>query len=412
MNVKITPFDACGTVSAPPSKSFAHRLIIAALLSGGDCFIENVGDSEDVKATVYAVSALGAEVNYDGKNVYVGKVSVPSFATVDCVESGSALRFFIPVAAALGVDAEFTGTKTLMSRPTDAYKSCFSGHGAEFDGKRVSGKLTAGKYVLDASLSSQYVSGLLLALSAVKGESEIVLTGKTVSKGYTDMTAYILKKFGAEISETSGGYRITGGNLKAPERIRTEGDWSGAAFFLSLGAICGNVKVKGLDFPSLQKDSGILDILEKFGAKVTVKEDFISVKRGNLTAVKDIDCENIPDLAQVIAVIAAYAEGVTSLINVERLKIKESDRIVAIIKTLAAAGIRAEYDGKELKIHGGLPVGGIFDGGNDHRTVMSAAVLAAGATANSEIVGAEAHAKSYVGFFTDYRKAGGKYVLI
>ncbi|MBP5686933.1 MAG: hypothetical protein J6W87_04030, partial [Clostridia bacterium] len=103
MNVKITPFDACGTVSAPPSKSFAHRLIIAALLSGGDCFIENVGDSEDVKATVYAVSALGAEVNYDGKNVYVGKVSVPSFATVDCVESGSALRFFIPVAAALGV---------------------------------------------------------------------------------------------------------------------------------------------------------------------------------------------------------------------------------------------------------------------------------------------------------------------
>ena len=407
MNVKIKPFNALGTILAPPSKSFAHRLIIAAAIGGGDCFIENVGDSEDVKATIYAVSALGADINYDGKNAYVGKVDIPEKAAVDCIQSGSTLRFLIPVAAALGVDTLFTGETSLMSRPTDAYRDCFNGHGAKFDGERVSGKLTAGKYVLDASLSSQYVSGLLLGLSAIDGESEIVLSGKTVSQGYADITAKILKDFGVEISETGKGYKIRGGTVKAPKKVTAEGDWSGAAFFLSLWAVCGTVRVKGLTFPSLQRDCKILDILKEFGAKISVEDDLITVKKAPLTAVKNIDCENFPDLAQVISVVAAYAKGTTSLSGVERLKIKESDRIAAIINTLCLAGIAAEYDGNLLKIHGGTPCGAKISGGNDHRTVMSAAVLAAGATGNSEITGAEAHVKSYVAFFNDYKKAGG-----
>ena len=407
MNVKISPFTANGIISAPPSKSFAHRLIISAFISGGDCLIKNVGASQDVKATVYAVSALGAEINYDGENVYIGKITPVKTAQINCSESGSTLRFLIPVAGALGINAKFTGSPVLLSRPVSAYTDCFLNSGASFNDHEISGKLKPKKYFLDASLSSQYVSGLLFGLAAVNGVSEIILTGKNVSQGYADMTVSALKTFGVKIIKTDCGYKVYGGEFSPLKTVTVEGDWSGAAFPLSLGAICGKVTVTGLSYPSLQKDCEIVDILRKFGAKVTAHGNSVTVENRPLTAIKELNCENIPDLVQVICSLSAYAKGVTCLTGVSRLKIKESDRIYAVINSLSVFNIKAEYDGERLTVTGGTPCGGTVDGGNDHRTVMSAAVLASKAEKETIITGAEAHKKSYVSFFEDYKKLGG-----
>ncbi len=408
MNVTITPFSAKGEIIAPPSKSFAHRLMIAAFLAGGDCLVKNVGDSEDVKATISVITALGGKVMYDGKNAFIGEINHPKEAVADCGESGSTLRFFIPVAAALGIRCRFTGKGRLLSRPIGAYNDCFNGSGAKISDHTISGKLKCGTYTIDGSLSSQFVSGLLFGLSALNGQSRIILIGKEVSGGYIDITVKTLETFGVKVVRTADGFLINGGNYAKVKEVTAEGDWSGAAFPLSLGAIKGAVTVKGLNFPSLQKDSEIVEILKKFGAKVEISDGAVTVKRGKLKAIKDINLEDVPDLAQTIAAVAAYAEGTTELHGVERLKIKESDRISAITDTLKAAEIFSEYDGETLRIKGSIPKGFKVSGGNDHRTVMSAAVLAAAAKGKSEITGAEAHKKSYVAFFDDYVKLGGK----
>lgn len=406
MKVKITPFNAAGSIFAPPSKSFAHRYVIAAFLSGKDCVIENVGLSDDVSATLAAVTSLGAIAKRRGGDIVVsGKRSILN-ATVDCAESGSTLRFLLPVAAALGVNAEFTGSDRLMSRPIDDLARAINGHGAKVVGHTVSGKLESGTYYLNASLSSQFISGMLFALSVVDGESEIILAGEKVSKGYIDITVSVLREFGVNIRETESGYKIVGG-YNPPERVTVEGDWSGAAFPLAVGALTGQVTVKNLKYPTLQSDGAIVDLLQKFGAKVYVSNGEVTAAKGELSGVSDIDCENCPDIAQVICSVAAFAKGKTSLTGIERLKIKESDRIAAIINTLKTCGVKAVYDKKMLTVYGGAPKGCAFDGGNDHRTVMSAAVIASAANGVSTIDGAEHCAKSYPEFFEEIKRLGG-----
>lgn len=410
MNARITPSRLSGTIIAPPSKSYAHRLMIAATLSGGNRIVKNVGESKDVFATTSALKSLGADCFIQNGDFIVREFSPAETAVVNCGESGSTLRFLIPVASALGVNATFTGTEKLLSRPCGALIDCLKAHGVSVSGFNFRGKPQGGEFVIDGGVSSQYITGLLFALPLIGSDCEIKITGERVSKPYTEITLDVMRKSGVFIEETSDGYFIAGGQkYNLPSVAETEGDWSGAAFALIGGAIGGLVTVKGLNAKSLQGDKRILDVLRKFDATVDINHGGVTVESpngGKLKAI-NLDCENIPDLVQIISVAAAYSEGKTTLRNVKNLRYKESDRISAVTGLLKAAGICATFDGESINIIGGAPKGFNFDSDNDHRTAMSAAILAAYAEGNSKITCAEAVKKSYPAFYEDYTTLGG-----
>ena len=416
MNAYITPAKLNGEITAPTSKSYAHRLMIAAFLSG-DGTVENVTFSKDAYATVNVLKALGGKVEISGNSVKITRAkscgardeerSAGGYALANAIESGSTLRFLLPVAAALGKKVEFTGEEGLLKRPFKQLTDCFNERGAKIDGLKVSGKLKSGEFKITASVSSQFISGLLFALPLLNGDSEIVLDGEQVSKSYVDITIDVLKLYGIEITPSKSGYFIKGNQTyKSGKTVKVEGDWSGAAFYLSAGAINGEITVKGLNPKSVQGDRKIIGVLKRFGASVTVSEGGVTVKRNELNGTT-VDLEDIPDLGQIISVVAAYATGETVLKSVNRLKIKESDRLKAITDMLSVSGIAYYSADDELKIYGGAPKGGSFSGGNDHRTVMSCAVLAANAMGETQITDAEAINKSYPDFFKDYKILGG-----
>lgn len=405
MNVSLTPKFLSGEITAPASKSFAHRLLIGAFLSGETIKINGIGSSDDVLVTLSALKTFGAKITQGEDYVIIEKGSLPAEKViVDCKESGSSLRFLIPVASALGIKATFTGCGRLLQRPITPLTDCLNAGGADIVNFTTNGKLQSGIYQIDGGVSSQYITGLIFALSVVGGE--IAIKGELVSKPYVDVTLSVLKEMGVKTEKTQNGYKIEAGYNLNKREFTVEGDWSSASFLLSAGAINGEVTLKGLNLKSVQGDREIAHILKKFGAIVIEENNKITVKKAPLKAV-EIDCQNIPDLAQIIAVVGAYANGKTVLKNVSRLKIKESDRIQAIIITLKSAGIKAEYVGEDLVIYGGEPICAIFDGGKDHRTVMSSAVMALGAKGDSEIIEAQYHKKSYPSFFEDVKKLGG-----
>lgn len=416
MNAYITPAKLNGEITAPTSKSYAHRLMIAAFLSG-DGTVENVTFSKDAYATVNVLKALGGKVKISGNSVKITRAkscgardeerSDGGYALANAIESGSTLRFLLPVAAALGKKVEFTGEEGLLKRPFKQLTDCLNERGAKIDGLKVSGKLKSGEFKITASVSSQFISGLLFALPLLDGDSEIVLDGEQVSKSYVDITIDVLKLYGIEITPSKSGYFIKGNQTyKSGKTVKVEGDWSGAAFYLSAGAINGEITVKGLNPESVQGDRKIIGVLKRFGASVTVSDGGVTVKRNELNGTT-VDLEDIPDLGQIISVVAAYATGETVLKSVNRLKIKESDRLKAITDMLSVSGIAYYSADDELKIYGGAPKGGSFSGGNDHRTVMSCAVLAANAMGETQITDAEAINKSYPDFFKDYKILGG-----
>lgn len=410
MNYLIKPFLAQGIVDAVPSKSYAHRAIILSALTKGKTTIKNIGNSVDVLVTLDCVSKLGAKVNLiDGGVEIYGIENPPKETFLDFKESGSSMRFFIPVALSLGVKTTFTGSGKLLTRPNDALYFTLSKKGAIIDGQTLSGKLESGVYEIDSTVSSQYVSGLLMALSILDGESEIRLIGQTVSKDYINITLEFLDKFGVKYQLKENSIFILGGrNNSVPKEIVVEGDWSSAAFPLALGALGDKVTIKGLNINSVQGDKKIIEILKGIGAKLDIKGDGITVCRGDVKGVK-VDMCDIPDMAPALASILANAKGKSELINVDRLKIKESDRLSAIINNLRAVGVEVNYDNNTLYIDGGSVSGGTLLGYNDHRMVMSGCVLASVAQKNCIITDVHAVSKSYPQFFSDYIKLGGNY---
>ncbi len=409
MKMKLSPFCASGQIVAPPSKSVAHRLLISAALKRGKTLIKNVGDSADVKATCSALSSLGAKIDLKGGNATVVGIENPiKNGVLDCNESGSTLRFLMPVACALGANATFTGSEKLLSRPSGVLLDQLSRHGITQSGWTLNGKLRGGRFEIDATVSSQYITGLLLALPVLEQDSEIVMQGNAVSKDYINITLSALEKSGV-VYEKSGNSIIIKGNqeYKLPNEVTVEGDWSGAAFPLTLGAISGEVTLLGVDINSKQGDKEIINVLKKAGAKVEISGNKITVKKGELIGYCQ-DFENIPDLAPICAVLSACCKGESTFSGIERLKIKESDRVKTTLEILKSGGITAyERDGKII-IEGGDVKGGVYDGANDHRIVMSAAVLSAVASGDSIINGCEAVNKSYPNFFEDYNLLGGK----
>lgn len=408
MRVKITPFIPYGEITAPPSKSVAHRLLISAGLKKGKTLVKNIGESLDVKATLSCLEKLGAKVTVLNGDALIEGFKNPNKGEVlNCNESGSTLRFLMPIACALGANCTFTGSEKLLSRPSVALIDQLSKHGISVDGYSLKGQLLGGKFDIDASVSSQYITGLLFALPLLERDSQINLIGEIVSKDYINITLSVLDLSGIKYQMSGNSIFIKGNQqFNLPNEVTVEGDWSGSAFPLVLGTKRGQVTVKGLNCDSMQGDKKILDILKSAGAIVTQSENSVTVKGGNLTAF-DENFENIPDLAPICAMLSALADGKSTLSGISRLKIKESDRVLTTLKVLLTAGITASENDGEIIIFGGKVQCGVYNGENDHRIVMASAVLSAYGDGDSVINGAEAIEKSYPKFFEDLKALGG-----
>ena len=413
MKVLISPASLHGTVTAPPSKSAGHRSLICAALSAGKVKIENLGESNDMTATVNALTSLGATFCRDGLTAVLTPVKHNNKnLTIDFLESGSTARFIIPVAAALGCEnVTFIGHGRLPERPFGTISDVLRKNGVECSSDTlpmtVSGQLKSGKFTLPGDISSQYISGLLLALSIVEGESEIVLTTPLQSKDYVLMTVSELRAFGAEIEVFENSFKIHGkASLTAVDR-RVEGDWSQAAFHLVAGAVGGEVTVNGINLDSLQGDKEIVELLRRFGAEISVSKNCVTAKKSHLKGIT-VNASQIPDLVPVLAVAASFAEGETLIHNAERLRIKESDRLRETAARLKAFGINVTETADGLKIIGGKPQGTDITSANDHRIVMAFSVKAAYSNGGSSIENAAAINKSYPLFFKDFSSLGGE----
>lgn len=403
MNIKITPKKLSGTVTVPPSKSVAHRLIICAAFAKGRSVIENIYPSKDIIATAQAMKAFGAEITLaDGKAYVDGIGETPRTAGVDCNESGSTLRFLIPVAAALGIDTTFIGSGKLPERPITPYLEELPNHNVTFDYNytmpfKVSGKLEGGTFKIGGDISSQFITGLLLALSLLDKDSEVELTSHLESKPYVDITVNAMKTFGVEVMETEKGYYIKGGQQYKPCDVTCEADYSQSAFFYVANSLGSNIEIAGLSKESAQGDKKIVEICEKI----------VYNEKGGLKPFK-LDCSDIPDLVPVLTVLASFCDGVSEIYNVARLKIKECDRLEAISDCVNRLGGRVEAFADKLVVTGVKSLeGGEVDGYNDHRIAMSMAVASTICEKPLIINGAQCVSKSYPNFWEDFKSLGG-----
>lgn len=411
MDITIKPSILKGEITVPPSKSVAHRLIISAGLADGESVISNIYMSKDIEATIEAMKALGAEISCSKDSSELYKVSVKGItkpaesALIDCSESGSTLRFLIPVASALGVNATFIGKGKLPQRPITPYLSEMTKNGATFDYNNtmpfsVCGKLKPGEYKIAGDISSQFITGLLFALSVLDGKSEIVLTSHLESRPYVDITVDCLNKFGACISETENGYSVNGVKALKPHSESVEGDYSQAAFFYAANALGCDIIINGLNENSYQGDKKIVEICRDI-----VYNDLDKNKLKPF----DIDCSDIPDLVPILTVLASFCDGVSHITNAARLRIKESDRLSAISNALNSVGGRVKELDDGLEITGVEYLnGGEIDSCNDHRIAMAMAIASIKCKDELIIKGAECVEKSYPNFFEDFKKLGGK----
>ncbi len=408
MDIKIFPSKLIGTVNAPSSKSYSHRMIIAAALADGISEVSNVTDSNDISVTAGAMDALGANVLADGGIYTIKGIKDPADkADIDCGESGSTLRFIIPIAAALGAETVFSGGGKLPERPITPYVREFEKKGVNFEPKsglpiKISGKLSAGEYCLEGDVSSQFITGLMFALPLCGEDSVIKLTSPLQSKPYADMTVAALKNFGVNIHETKMDglplYLIKGGQKYKPCRVSVEGDYSQAAFFYVANALGSEINITNLRSDTVQGDRAIVDIINGCGADM---KPFT------------VDVGDIPDLVPILAVLGCFTKGASRIENAARLKIKESDRLEAVAAALNAIGGKVTAGDDFLEMQ---PVdkftGGEVDSCNDHRIVMAAAIAAIASDAPVIIRGAEAVRKSYPHFFEDYKALGGQFEIL
>ena len=403
-----------GRITPPPSKSAAHRALLCAALAGNGT-VDGILPSEDMRATLRGMEAMGLRVDWDGSRVTVA-AGGPTGDTVDCGESGSTLRFLIPIFAALGQSVTFAGKGRLPSRPLDIYADLLPKHGVSVSQSTlpmtVSGKLTAGDYALAGNVSSQFITGLLYALPLCDGDSRITLTTPLESVGYVHMTEAALKTAGitVETEWENGkrvGWRVPGNQTYQKQALTVEADWSQAAFLLVAGLLGGDLTIDGLHTASTQGDRAIVDILTRMGADIRMAGDSLTVKQGALHGCV-IDASDVPDLVPILAVAAATATGETRIVGAERVRLKESDRLAAMCRELTKLGadITETPDGLVIR---GVPrlVGGAVSGHNDHRIVMSLAIASLHSDGAVVIDEAESVAKSWPSFFEDFNRIGG-----
>ncbi len=407
MDKLIIPRPLGGKIAAIASKSQAHRLLICAALADIPTDLSCAELSKDIEATAACLTALCADTVYQN-SVYLITPRPPAAAChCDCGESGSTLRFLLPVAAALGVKTTFQLHGRLPERPLSPLWEELESHGCKLsrptaDTVLCEGKLTGGAYHMAGNISSQFISGLLFALPLTGEESDIMLTSPLESADYVRMTLAALRTFGIEIEERKTGWHIPAGQqYRSCGSAEVEGDWSNAAFWLTAGAISKTVTVTGLSPDSPQGDRKIADLLARFGAEVTWETNAVTVRPGMLHGI-DIDARDIPDLVPPLALAAACAEGTTRIYGAERLKIKESDRLRSVAGALNSLGAEVDILPDGLLIHGGKLIGGTVDSQNDHRIAMLAAIASSVCAEPIRLLGAEAVEKSYPRFWADF----------
>jgi len=385
VNLTIMPALLSGTVTPPSSKSQAHRYLIAAALAGEGSVIENLADSQDIQATRWCMKTMMTS----GRRI----------AEFNCMESGSTLRFLIPIALALRGGGRFTGHGRLMERPQQPYFDLFDEKGIRYELKNgfltVEGQLTPGAFRLPGNVSSQFVTGLLYALPLLAGDSRIVLTTDLESRSYVDMTLEALSAFGVTAAwEDSRTLAVPGGQSYIPATVRVEGDWSQAAFWFAAISLGSRLEIEGLQQLSAQGDRVIRDHF----VRLTPPGDV------------DIDLSGCPDLAPPLAAMAVLRRGDTRLLNAGRLRLKESDRLTSITAALGALGASIEEQPDSLIVHGveTLAGGCTVDCWNDHRIAMMTAIAATRCEKPVALLGAECVAKSYPDFWRDYQMLGGE----
>ena len=409
MTQTILPGPRTGTIRIPASKSQAHRMLICAALSQTPSRLILDGFSADIDATIRCLEALGTRfVKERGGISVVPLRTLPAHAAMDAGESGSTLRFLLPVLGALGVQSEIRMHGRLPARPLSPLWELLEAHGMSLrkDGSvlRTGGQLSAGAYCLPGNVSSQFVSGLLFALPLLRAKSTLTVTGPLQSARYVAMTEQALAASGIHTGKDGQCWYIAGGQRYAVPAVQNvEGDWSNAAFFLCMGALSDRgVTVTGLNLSSLQADRAILDILEKLGASLTVSGDTVTVKRGGLCGIT-LDAGPIPDLIPVVSCLAAFCAGETRIENAARLRLKESDRLQTTAAMITDLGgcVQERPDGLIIT---GSPVlrGGSVDACGDHRIAMSAAMAACGCAEQVSVCGSECVSKSYPAFWEDF----------
>ncbi len=416
MDITIQPGRLAGEVLVPSSKSILHRGLICAALAEGKSVIHRLYLSRDIQATMECLSALGAKFTRQGEDLLVEGISTPAkAAALPCGESGSTLRFLIPVAAALGVSASFFGEGRLVTRPLSAYDSVFAGNGVHWHNTgalpcSVSGRLTPGAYEIDGSQSSQFISGLLFALPLLEGDSTLTVTGMFQSQSYVGITLGVLRDFGITVNQTAPNhFAIPGGQRYRAVEFTAESDYSQAAFFLCAAALGAELSLSSFSPNSLQGDRAILSILKQAGRPVELQGDRLRVNPGKLVPFT-VYAGDIPDLVPVLCVLASGCKGESQIYQVERLKIKESDRIASTMALINGLGGKMTYSPQEdcIRIAGtGSLEGGTVNCENDHRIAMSGAVAALLCQKPVTLLGAECVAKSYPTFWEEYQRLGG-----
>lgn len=394
MDIRIFPGKLQGNIAAIPSKSQAHRLLICSAFADKETTILCPATNRDIEATAGCLRALGAEIFRTDRGYLVKPiVNIPKKATLNCEESGSTLRFLLPIAGALGVDTTFQMAGRLPYRPLSPLweemerMGCLLTRPTETT-IHCCGRLHSDEYLIDGGVSSQFITGLLFACALMDGESHISISGVLESKPYVDMTLDALKQFGRTIAD----FTVSGGRFISPGEITTEGDWSNAAFFLAAKAMGSDITVENLNFESSQGDLACYQLFT----------DLVS----NYT----IPCGDIPDLVPILSVVAAAKCGAT-FENIRRLRLKESDRVASVVAMLGALGCQATATEDTLTVYPGKFLGGTVDACGDHRIAMAAAIAATVAQSPVNILGAECVSKSYPGFWDEYKRLGGQYEL-
>ncbi len=391
MDITISPRRLRGDLTVIPSKSQAHRLLICAAFSDKPTLLQCAETNRDIEATADCLTALGAKIlrTDSGYTVFPVK-AVPEQAELHCRESGSTLRFLLPVAGALGVDALFTMEGRLPQRPLSPLWEEMERMGCTLtrptlDTIRCTGKLRSGAYRIDGGISSQYITGLLLALSLLGSGSQLEITGKAESRPYIEMTKAAISLFGGD-PDHPGEKRF-----HSPGAVSVEGDWSNGAFFLAANELGSHLNLRGLDPDSPQGDRAVLGILPLLHS-----------------GAPRVSAADIPDLVPILSVAAASNHGAV-FTDIRRLRMKESDRVASVMAMLKSLGGRAEADDNTLTVFPSGFTGGVVDSFNDHRIAMSAAIAATVCTGPVTVLGAECVSKSYPGFWEEYRRLGGNY---
>lgn len=394
MDLTIHPRPLCGTIKAISSKSQAHRILICAAFSAQPTTIECADTNEDIDATVECLNALGACITRNTTGFFVQPLQViPQHAVLNCKESGSTLRFMLPICGALGVDTTFLLSGRLPYRPLSPLweemerMGCTLSKPAE-NTIHCSGKLSSGKFTIAGNISSQFITGLLFAAALLPEKSQICITGKLESKPYVSMTQEVLKQFGVN----TANYEIACGfPFASPKTATVEGDWSNGAFFLAANALGNSVSIQGLCTDSLQGDRAAFDILPALNENIC------------------IDAADIPDLVPILAVVAGAKKGAT-FYNIGRLRLKESDRVQTTAALLSKLGASVDITENSMKVIPGKYHKCVIDAAGDHRIAMSAAIAATIAAGPVTILGAQCVSKSYPDFWQEYQRLGGSYV--